>query len=301
MHFNLISILGPTATGKTKLAVKLAHKYNGEIISADSRQVYIGMDIGTGKDYNDYLIENKKINYHLIDIIHPNQEFNLFLFKELFSKAFKEISTRNKLPFLVGGTGLYISSIVQNYDLRKADFNSERIDELNQMGLAELRNHLLKLTPKIHNINDLNSKERIIRAILVAEANEKLMDFPQIKPLVLGVKMNREEIRNRITDRLKKRLAEGMIDEVKSLMDSGITFERLLSFGLEYKFVALYLKSELSYDEMFQKLNTSIHKFAKRQMTWFKKMEREGVKINWLNGVDFDSAYRFIDDNLCAS
>lgn len=300
MHINLITILGPTATGKTKLAVKLAKKYNGEIISADSRQVYIGMDIGTGKDYTDYLIEDVKINYHLIDIIHPDQEFNLFMFKELFSKAYKDISSRNKLPFLVGGTGLYISSIVQNYDLRKADFNSERIAELNQFELSELRNHLLNLNPKIHNTNDLSSKERIIRAILVAEANEKLTDFPQIKSLVLGIKMNREDIRNRITDRLEKRLVEGMIDEVKRLMDSGITFERLLSFGLEYKFVALYLKSESSYDEMFQKLNSSIHKFAKRQMTWFRKMEREGVEINWINGTDFESACRIIDEESSA-
>ena len=301
MCFNLITILGPTATGKTKLAAKLAQKYNGEIISADSRQVYIGMDIGTGKDLSDYLIEDKKINSHLIDIVHPNEEFNLFMFKELFTKAVNKITARGKLPFLVGGTGLYLSSIVQNYDLRKADFNSERSAELNQMGLEDLRNHLLKLTPKIHNTNDLSSKDRVIRAILVAEANEKLTDFPLIKPLVLGVKMNREEIRNQITDRLKKRLTEGMIDEVKRLMVSGITFERLLTFGLEYKFVALYLKSGLSYDEMFQKLNTSIHKFAKRQMTWFRKMEREGIKINWLTGADFDSACRIIDENLSAN
>ncbi len=146
MRFNLITILGPTATGKTKLAAKLAHKYNGEIISADSRQVYIGMDIGTGKDLSDYLIEEKMINSHLIDIVHPNEEFNLFMFKELFAKAFNDITARGKLPFLVGGTGLYLSSIVQNYDLKKADFNSERSAELNQMGLENLRDHLLKLT-----------------------------------------------------------------------------------------------------------------------------------------------------------
>jgi tRNA dimethylallyltransferase len=298
MHTNLITILGPTATGKTRLASWLAQRYNGEIISADSRQVYIGMDIGTGKDYNDYIINNTKINYHLIDIIHPNQEFNLFMFKELFAKSFFDITSRDKLPFLVGGTGLYISSIIQNYDLKKADFNSDRIPELEQMSQDELQNLLLKLIPKIHNTNDLSSKERMIKAIMVADANQRLKDFPKINSLVLGVKMNRDEIKRRITERLRKRLDEGMIDEVKRLIESGVTFERLASFGLEYKFLSLYLKSELTYDEMFLKLNAAIHKFAKRQMTWFRKMEREGVKINWLDGADFESACTIIDKTL---
>ena len=298
MEINLITVLGPTATGKTKFAAKLAHKYNGEIISADSRQVYIGMDIGTGKDYNDYIINNTKINYHLIDIIRPKQEFNLFLFKELFAKSFSDVTSRDKLPFLVGGTGLYISSIIQNYDLKKADFNSDRIPELEQKSQDELQNLLIKLIPKIHNTHDLSSKERMIKAILVAEANQRLKDFPKINSFVLGVKMNRDEIKRRITERLTKRLDEGMIDEVKRLIESGVTFERLASFGLEYKFLSMHLKGELSYDEMFQKLNTAIHKFSKRQMTWFRKMEREGVKINWLNGAFFDAACILIDESL---
>jgi len=298
MRTNLITILGPTATGKTRLAAQLAQKYNGEIISADSRQVYIGMDIGTGKDYNDYIINNTKINYHLIDIIRPKQEFNLFLFKELFAKSFSDVTSRDKLPFLVGGTGLYISSIIQNYDLKKADFNSDRIPELEQKSQDELQNLLIKLIPKIHNTHDLSSKERMIKAILVAEANQRLKDFPKINSLVLGVKMNRDEIKRRITERLRKRLDEGMVDEVKRLIESGVTFERLASFGLEYKFLSMHLKGELSYDEMFQKLNTAIHKFSKRQMTWFRKMEREGVKINWLNGADFDAACILIDESL---
>ena len=298
MRTNLITILGPTATGKTRLAAQLAQKYNGEIISADSRQVYIGMDIGTGKDYNDYIINNTKINYHLIDIIRPKQEFNLFLFKELFAKSFSDVTSRDKLPFLVGGTGLYISSIIQNYDLKKADFNSDRIPELERKSQDELKNLLIKLIPKIHNTHDLSSKERMIKAILVAEANQRLKDFPKINSLVLGVKMNRDEIKRRITERLRKRLDEGMVDEVKRLIESGVTFERLASFGLEYKFLSMHLKGELSYDEMFQKLNTAIHKFSKRQMTWFRKMEREGVKINWLNGADFDAACILIDESL---
>ena len=298
MRTNLITILGPTATGKTRLAAQLAQRYNGEIISADSRQVYIGMDIGTGKDLTDYFVDGEKISYHLIDIIHPREEFNLFIFKELFAKIYLDIITRNKLPFLVGGTGLYISSIIQNYDLKKADFNSDRIPELEQKSQDELQNLLIKLIPKIHNTHDLSSKERMIKAILVAEANQRLKDFPKINSLVLGVKMNRDEIKRRITERLRKRLDEGMVDEVKRLIESGVTFERLASFGLEYKFLSMHLKGELSYDEMFQKLNTAIHKFSKRQMTWFRKMEREGVKINWLNGADFDAACILIDESL---
>ncbi len=298
MRTNLITILGPTATGKTRLAAKLAQRYKGEIISADSRQVYIGMDIGTGKDYNDYAINNTKINYHLIDIVRPDQEFNLFMFKELFAKTFSDIISRNKLPFLVGGTGLYISSIIQNYDLKKADFNSSRINELEKMEIEDLRNLLLKLNSQIHYKRDLFSKERVIKTILVAEAKEGLKYFPKINSLVLGVNMNRDEIKKRITERLKKRLDEGMVDEVKRLLESGITFERLASFGLEYKFISMHLQGKLSFDEMFQKLNTAIHQFAKRQMTWFRKMEREGVKIEWLNGADFDTACGIIDGSV---
>jgi len=298
MRTNLITILGPTATGKTRLAAKLAQRYKGEIISADSRQVYIGMDIGTGKDYNDYAINNTKINYHLIDIVRPDQEFNLFMFKELFAITFSDIISRNKLPFLVGGTGLYISSIIQNYDLKKADFNSSRINELEQMEIEDLRNLLLKLNSQIHYKRDLFSKERVIKTILVAEAKEGLKYFPKINSLVLGVNMNRDEIKKRITERLKKRLDEGMVDEVKRLLESGITFERLASFGLEYKFISMHLQGKLNFDEMFKKLNTTIHQFAKRQMTWFRKMEREGVKIEWLNGADFDTASGIIDGSV---
>ncbi len=298
MRTNLITILGPTATGKTRLAAKLAQRYKGEIISADSRQVYIGMDIGTGKDYNDYAINNTKINYHLIDIVRPDQEFNLFMFKELFAITFSDIISRNKLPFLVGGTGLYISSIIQNYDLKKADFNSSRINELEQMEIEDLRNLLLKLNSQIHYKRDLFSKERVIKTILVAEAKEGLKYFPKINSLVLGVNMNRDEIKKRITERLKKRLDEGMVDEVKRLLESGITFERLASFGLEYKFISMHLQGKLNFDEMFKKLNTTIHQFAKRQMTWFRKMEREGVKIEWLNGADFDTACGIIDGSV---
>jgi len=295
---NLITILGPTATGKTKLAAQLAHKYNGEIISADSRQVYIGMDIGTGKDFSDYIINQQQIKYHLINVIHPSEEFNLFMFKELFAKAFNEITSRGKLPFLVGGTGLYISSIIQNYDLKKADFDSNKIAELENKSLDELRQLTTKLIPNIHVKRDLMSKERMIKAILVAEADERIKNFPKINSLVIGIKLERDEVKRRITERLKKRLSEGMIEEVKRLLDSDISFQRLESFGLEYKFISQYLAGKIGYDEMFQKLNTAIHHFAKRQMTWFRKMEREGIKIEWLNGADFEKACAMIEENI---
>ena len=295
---NLVTIFGPTATGKTKLAAKLALKYNGEIISADSRQVYIGMDIGTGKDYKDYIVSGTKVNCHLVDITHPNHEFNLFEFKLLFSTCFYDITARKKIPFLVGGTGLYLSSVLQNYDLKKVDSSSEKKAKLEDLTLEELQNQLLALNPKVHVKRDLLSKSRLIKAILVEEAQEGLKNFPAVQPLVMGVKLSREEIKSRITERLRTRLEEGMIEEVKYLLESGISFERLQSFGLEYKFISLYLKGDLSYDEMFQKLNTAIHQFAKRQMTWFRKMEREGVKINWLNGANYEEASQLIEEYL---
>lgn len=295
MNYNLITILGPTATGKTKLSAKLALRFNGEIISADSRQVYKGMDIGTGKDLSDYFVDNHKIPYHLIDIIDPPAEFNLFLFTSYFKEAFIQIISKNKIPFLTGGTGLYISSIIQNYKLKQADFSVDEIKKFSNLPDDELRSYLLKIKPKHHNLTDLVKRDRLIKAILVAESEEdSLMDHLKINPLVIGVNFERSEIRKRITERLIKRLKEGMIEEVKNLIDSGVTYERLLQFGLEYKFISLFLKDELKYDDMFQKLNSAIHSFAKRQMTWFRKMEREGVKINWIENADYEQAVELI-------
>jgi len=295
MHYNIITILGPTATGKTKLAAQLSHEFNGEIISADSRQVYKRMDIGTGKDYNDYKVDSERIKYHLIDIIEPAEEFNLFSFIKLFDEKFAEITSRNKLPFLVGGTGLYLSAVLQNYKLKKAGFETDKKGELSKRNLNELREILLKLKPHQHNKTDLEDKERLIRAILIAESNERDLNIKiPVNSLTIGVKLPRDEIKNRITARLKKRLDEGMIDEVKSLVDSGLSYEKLNFFGLEYKFVGQYLNGELNYNDMFQKLNSAIHNFAKRQMTWFRKMEREGVLINWIDGPDFEKAKEII-------
>jgi len=292
----LVTILGPTATGKTKLAAQLAYHFNGEIISADSRQVYRGMDIGTGKDLKDYDVNNTTIVYHLIDIIDPQEEFNLYLFNEKFYKSFKKVIEQGKLPFLVGGTGLYLSSILQNYKLNKVNFNSDRFSELSSKDLPDLQLLLSNLNPKLHNTTDLLDKERVIRAIIVAEENESTPEYQfEIDSLVIGILPPREVIKQRITERLKYRLQNGMIEEVEKLITDGVTLEKLNFFGLEYRYIGLYLNKELTYNDMFQKLNSSIHSFAKRQATWFRKMEKEGVKINWLYSADFEKAKELID------
>ena len=323
MKFNLITILGPTATGKTRLAVQLADYFSGEIISADSRQVYRGMNIGTGKDLSDYIINGKQIPYHLIDVIDPTEEFDLYKFQRMFYNSFEDVSKRNKLPFLVGGAGMYLSSILQNYNLSKADFeNIEK--EYFSISDEELKNILIELNPVLHNTTDLTDRNRILKAIAIAKTeshfdpdlsgeksvNSKEKDFsvtalPRndkekvVNSLVIGVNLSRDEIKKRITARLKKRLdEENMIYEVKSLMDSGITYDKMIFFGLEYKFIAQYLKGELNKNDVFQKLNSAIHAFAKRQMTWFRKMEREGVVINWIDGADFNKAKQLIENSL---
>ncbi len=299
MSFNLITILGPTATGKTKLASRLAAEFDGEIISADSRQVYKGMDIGTGKDLDDYLVENQIIPCHLIDIIEPHKEFNLFLFKEYFSKIFININNRKKLPFLVGGSGLYLSSVLQCYDLQKADFNKNEYNKLNMLSLKQLQDILLGLNLKLHNTTDLIKRERIVKAIIIQKSEEKqIKKFKRVNSLVIGIKFSRNEIKERITDRLKTRLDSGMIEEVQKLIENGISFDKLNFFGLEYRYIGMYLKGELNYNDMFQKLNSAIHNFAKRQMTWFRKMEREGIKINWIEGPAFDTARDIISKNM---
>ena len=298
MKFNLITILGPTATGKTKLAVQLADCFNGEIISADSRQVYRGMNIGTGKDLSEYFIDGRQIPYHLIDIIDPTEEFNLFSFQQGFYKSFDEIKSKNKLPFLVGGTGMYLSSVLQKYTLGKADFEKEK-QILSSYSDDELRDILKDLNPTLHNTTDLNDRERIIKAIAVSKTEQEKTEAQNIESLVIGVNLSRDEIKKRITARLKKRLdEEGMIDEVKTLMDSGVSYDKMIFFGLEYKFIAKYLTGELNKNDMFQKLNSAIHSFAKRQMTWFRKMEREGVVINWIDGPYFNKANELIERQM---
>ncbi len=302
MKFELITILGPTATGKTKLAAHLAYQLNGEIISADSRQVYKFMDIGTGKDLTDYVIDGNTVPFHLINIVEPTGEYNLYNFQMDFYKEFKKIKNNGKIPFLAGGSGLYLSSILQNYKLKRADNSEEKINELNSLSEKELRKILLSLKPKQHNITDLIDKERIIKAILIEETDNKNISkaYGSISSLNIGIKFERGEINKRITKRLKKRFDEGMIEEVSNLLNIGITHDKLAFFGLEYKYVSLYLLGDLNFNDMFQKLNSAIHKFAKKQMTWFRKMEREGVNINWFDGNDYNRILTLIEKNFVA-
>lgn len=295
MHYDLITILGPTASGKTAIAVQLAKDFNGEIISADSRQVYKGMDIGTGKDLDEYIKFN--IKYHLIDIIDPMEEYNLFWFTRDFHSAFQKINRAKRIPILTGGTGLYLSAVLQSYHL--PEIENINNDDLNSLTINELRKILVDLKPKQHNITDLKSKARIIQAILI-ERSPKIFQYesPKLNSLTIGIKLSRDEIKNRITKRLKQRLSYGMIDEVKDLKQKGLSKAKLDYFGLEYKFVGQYIDGQINYNDMFQKLNSAIHNFAKRQMTWFRKMEREGVEINWFSPENYSEIKRFVQSQL---
>ncbi len=283
MKCNLLVILGPTASGKTHLGVAAARALNGEIISADSRQVFRGMDIGTGKD----LAEYGDIPYHLIDIVDAGCEFSVFDFQERFVTAFEDIRIRGRLPVLVGGTGLYLDAALRGYRLVKVPENPALRAELAGMNLPDLQQRLLRLRPDQHNITDLADRRRLERAIEIAEGEEDAepLPLPPIEPLVFGVLWDRNVLRRRITERLRQRLAEGLIEEVAALHQTGISYETLDYYGLEYRFVAQHLQGRLNRNDMFQKLNSAIHQFAKRQETWFRRMERQGVAIHWLNGA----------------
>ncbi|MBI2281629.1 MAG: tRNA (adenosine(37)-N6)-dimethylallyltransferase MiaA [Bacteroidetes bacterium] len=284
----LIVILGPTATGKTALAANLANQISGEIISADSRQVYRGMDIGTGKDLADFEINGNKIPYHLIDITDAGAEYNVFEYQKDFLKVYENIIQRDNPPILCGGSGLYIDAVVKGYRFLEVPENTALRQELELKSIDEL-NALLLNYKAVHNTTDSIYKKRIIRAIEVAKfqtENEALIrDFPKINHIIFGIDFDREIIKKRITQRLKTRLEnEGMIDEVKQLIANGVDPEKLKFYGLEYKLITQYLQNELSYNDMYQKLNTAIHQFAKRQSTWFRKMEKDGFKIHWIDG-----------------
>ena len=286
--YNLITILGPTATGKTSLAAHLAAKLNGEVISADSRQIYRGMDLGTGKDLADYFVDGVAVPYHLIDIEEAGVHYNVYRFHTDFIKVFNEIEKRGKFPVLCGGSGLYIEAVLKNYRLIEVPPNKELRKELEGKTLAELIEILKSLKPDLHNETDVETDRRAIRAIEIekyyAENPQMESEMPEINSLNVGIDFDREMRRQRITNRLKQRLDEGMLDEVQKLLDSGLTPEQLIYYGLEYKYLTLHLTGELSYSEMFRQLEIAIHQFAKRQMTWFRGMEKRGTKINWING-----------------
>jgi tRNA dimethylallyltransferase len=255
------------------------------------------MDIGTGKDLSDYTFCSTTIKSHLIDIVKPDCEFNLFLFQKLFYTSYKDIASYNHLPFLVGGTGLYLSSVIQKFSLPKVDFNSKRALELYNYSAEKLIEILKELNSKLHNTTDLTEKKRIINAILIAE-EKKEIDLPDenIEFLVIGINEDREIHKRKIRERLKARLKSGMIEEVETLLKSGITHEKLRFFGLEYKFVSLYLTGELNYNDMYQKLASAIIQFSKRQNTWFRKMEKEGIQINWLRNIETEKAKELISE-----
>jgi tRNA dimethylallyltransferase len=303
--YNLITVLGPTATGKTGLAANLAGKINGEVISGDSRQVYRGMDIGTGKDYADYFVNGVEIPAHLLDIEDPGKHYNVYRFQADFVKVFEDIHARGKFPVLCGGSGLYLEAVLKDYKLIQVPPNKQLRKELEGKSLEELSEILKNLKPKLHNKTDVETDRRAIRAIeieLYYRENPKLeTPMPDICSLNIGVKVDREIRRQRITNRLKQRLDEGMIDEVQKLLDSGLTPEQLIYYGLEYKYLTLHLTGELTYQEMFEKLEIAIHQFAKRQMTWFRRMEKNGFIINWIDGtLDNSKKIEIINQKLCS-
>jgi tRNA dimethylallyltransferase len=283
MSYDTLVILGPTASGKTMLGVGIARELGGEIISADSRQVYRGMDIGTGKD----LVEYGCIPYHLIDILDPGEEFNVFRFQRLCFSVLKEIRDRGRLPIIVGGTGLYLDAVLRGYRMVEAPEDRELRDGLATQSTEELAARLLALNPRLHNTTDLLDRERLVRAIEIAEyeLTHEPEPLPEIRPVVFGVRWERSILRRRITARLKTRLDAGLIEEVERLHREGVAYETLEFYGLEYRFVARFLKGELNRNDLFQKLNAAIHDFAKRQETWFRRMERQGIEIHWLDGA----------------
>ena len=302
--YNSLVLLGPTAVGKTSLGVRLADEFGLEIISADSRQVYKGLDLGSGKDIAEYNYNGHQIPYHVIDVTDLNTEYNLFNFTKDFYRAFEDISERKIVPFTVGGTGMYLDSFIRKYELVEVPENPELRKKMEDMTLEELDQMLLKLKPDLHNRTDLALRDRVVKAIEIAtymqspeykKNKEELLTRPEVKPLVLGTTIDRTILRENIRKRLVERLDEGMIEEVEALHNQGFSYERMERLGLEYKFVSEFLEGKIkTKDEMVQGLYTAICQFAKRQETWFRGMERKGVDIHWLT-KEADQNKKFVD------
>lgn len=287
-NYELITIIGPTASGKTAFAAALAARLDTEIISGDSRQVYRSMDIGTGKDLADYMVDGKQIPYHLIDICNPGDKYNVFEYQHDFHKAFEEIRKKGKLPILCGGTGMYIESVLRGFKLLDVPQNPALRESLKGKSLVELE-QILASYKVLHNKTDVDSAQRAIRAIEIeefykTEAPDK-REYAPINSLIIGVDIDRELRREKISRRLRARLDEGMVDEVRAILATGVKPEDLIYYGLEYKFLTLYIIGQLTYDEMVSQLEIAIHQFAKRQMTWFRGMERRGLHIHWLDAT----------------
>ena len=284
--YDLIAILGPTASGKTPFAAALANKLDTEIISADSRQVYRGMDLGTGKDLNDYVVNGKHIPYHLIDIVDPGYKYNVFEYQRDFLHAYEDIKQRGKLPIVCGGTGMYLESVLRGYRLFDVPQNPELRASLADKSLTELTT-ILRQYKILHNNTDVDTTRRAIRAIEIEEYYSHLdaeqRSFPSLNSLVIGINIDRELRREKITKRLKQRLEDGMLEEIKTLIRHGVHPDDLIYYGLEYKYLTLHVIGQLSFKEMFTQLEIAIHQFAKRQMTWFRGMERRGITIHWID------------------
>lgn len=286
MKYDLIAVVGPTASGKTSLAVALAKELGTEIISADSRQVYRRMDLGTGKDLSDYHVEEDRyIPYHLIDIVEPGTKYNVFEYQQDFMKVYEDMKSRELLPVLCGGTGMYVEAILKGFNLVPVPENKALREQLSDKTLQELA-EILSSYKNLHNVTDLDTTKRAIRAIEIEEYKRthqvEERPFPKLNALVVGIDVDRDTRRERITRRLKQRLEDGMLDEIRGLLAEGIPADDLIYYGLEYKFLTQYIIGELSYDDMFRKLEIAIHQFAKRQMTWFRGMEKRGIPIYWL-------------------
>ena len=286
VNYDLITILGPTASGKTPLAAALAYKLDTEIISGDSRQIYRRMDLGTGKDLADYVVDGHQVPYHLIDIVEPGYKYNVFEYQRDFLSAYNEVKQKGKLPVLCGGTGMYLESVLKGYRLLPVPENPQLRASLAGKSLEELT-QMLSVYKKLHNSTDVDTVKRAIRAIEIEEYYKQqppeYREFPTLNSLIIGVDIDRELRRQKITHRLKQRLDEGMVDEVKALLEGGIAAEDLIYYGLEYKYLTLYATGALSFDDMFHQLEIAIHQVAKRQMTWFRGMERRGFSIHWLD------------------
>jgi tRNA dimethylallyltransferase len=285
--YNLISILGATASGKTSVAALLATKIDGEIISADSRQVYRGMTIGTGKDIEDYCVQGVNVPYHLVDIVDAGYQYNVFEFQRDFITIFDKIIEKNKMPILCGGSGMYLEAVLKGYKLINVPVNDQLRQQLLGKSLNELST-ILKQYKVLHNKTDVDTVKRAIRAIEIEEyyATHPQIDqyFPDIQSLVFGIEFERQTRRQRISQRLKNRLDNGLVDEVRYLLDAGLTPDQLVYYGLEYKYLTQYIIGQMSYNEMFSQLETAIHQFSKRQMTWFRRMEKQGIIIHWIDG-----------------
>lgn len=288
MNFDLITILGPTASGKTPLAAALAARLRTEIISGDSRQVYRRMDLGTGKDLADYVVDGYRVPYHLIDIAEPGYKYNVFEFQRDFLKAYEDMRSQGLLPVLCGGTGMYLESVLKGYRLLPVPENPELREKLAGKSLEELT-AILASYKKLHNTTDVDTAKRAIRAIEIEEyylhQPVEAREFPDIRSLIIGVDIDRDLRREKISRRLKQRLDEGMVDEVRALIDGGIHPDDLIYYGLEYKYLTLYVTGQMTYDEMYHQLEIAIHQFAKRQMTWFRGMERRGFTIHWIDAT----------------